>query len=680
MRRHGRSARTADGEQPGRALECGAGVASTEDRQQTAQIRVARDGTPRLTWPFKPAAVERVALPFQTVETINESRATREAERGWLFGLSEATQTSWHNKLIWGDNKLVAASLHAQFAGQIKLVYIDPPFDTGSDFSFRVRVGDETLTKTPSVIEELAYRDTWGAGRSSYLQMMYERLVLIHELLSDDGALYLHCGPTVSHYLKVLCDEIFGAENFRNEIIWKRKAGRGETNAAAIRFGVTTESILFYAKSSATKFRRQYSESNPDYIATKFTHVDSDGRRYQLDNLSSPSPRPNLTYEYKGYAPPPKGWAVSRERMEEMEREGRLYFPADKSKRIRRKRYLDELEGDTVDNLWSDIAPVNSMAAERVGFDTQKPLALLNRVIEAATEPGDLVADLFCGSGTTLVAAEQLGRRWIGCDLGRFAIHTTRKRLLDLRGCSPFEILNLGAYERQHWQQVTTGDELDRYLHFILELYDALPIEGYRHLHGKKANRLVHIGAVDAPVTIGEIEQVMDELADNDLAAADILGWEWEMGLHDVVGEEARRRGLDVRCRQIPREVMKVEVGDEVRFFELAYLELQVDRQNRSARVQLRDFVIASEELIPDEVRSKITQWSDYIDYWAVDFNFHDDTFHNEWQAFRTRETPTLSVESDWHDYEQPGRYAIVVKVIDIFGNDTTKLAEVVIK
>ena len=158
------------------------------------------------------------------------------------------------------------------------------------------------------------------------------------------------------------------------------------------------------------------------------------------------------------------------------------------------------------------------------------------------------------------------------------------------------------------------------------------------------------------------------------------LGWEWEMGLHDVVSEDARRRGLDVACRQIPREVMKADLGDEVRFFELAYLEVQVDRDKRSCRVQLRDFVIPSDELIPESVRSKVTQWSDYIDYWSVDFDFSDEVFHNQWQAYRTRETPMLAVESDWHDYEEPGRYAIVLKVIDIFGNDTTKLAEVQIR
>lgn len=212
--------------------------------------------------------------------------------------------------------------------------------------------------------------------------------------------------------------------------MWKRKAGRGETNAAAIRFGITAENILFYAKSRATPFTRQYTESNPDYIASKFTHTDPDGRRYRLDNITSPAYRPNLVYEYKGHAPPPKGWAVSRERMEQMDAEGRLFIPEDPSRRIQRKRYPDELEGETVDSLWTDIPPVNSQAVERTGYATQKPLALLERIIKASSEPGDLVADFFCGSGTTLVAAEQLDWRWIGCDLGRFAIHTTRKRLL----------------------------------------------------------------------------------------------------------------------------------------------------------------------------------------------------------------------------------------------------------
>jgi adenine-specific DNA-methyltransferase len=319
---------------------------------------------------------------------------------------------------------------------------------------------------------------------------------------------------------------------------------------------------------------------------------------------------------------------------------------------------------------------------ENVRYDTQKPLALAERVIAATTNTGDLIADFFCGSGTALVAAERLGRRWIGSDLGRFAIHTTRKRLLHIPDCKPFEIKNLGAYERQRWQQFTGKGMLRAYLDTILAFYRAEPVDGFMHLHGRKAGRMVHIGATDAPVTVDEAEEVMDEMADNGVEACDLLGWEWEMGLHDTIPERARRRGLDVRLLQIPREVMerRVTEADAVRFFELAYVDLDIRRQGREAAVVLKDFLIPSSDLIPAEVRDKIATWSDLVDYWSVDFDYRDDTFHNQWQAYRTRAEPKLATQSDWHEYPGPGRYAIVVKIIDIFGNDTTKLAEVVIR
>ncbi len=292
------------------------------------------------------------------------------------------------------------------------------------------------------------------------------------------------------------------------------------------------------------------------------------------------------------------------------------------------------------------------------------------------------MADFFCGSGTTLVAAEKHGRQWIGCDLGRFAIHTTRKRLLDITDCKPFEIRNLGAYERQRWQRESGNGRLTDYLDTILSFYRAEPVEGFTNLHGQKAGRMIHVGATDAPVTIDELEEVMDEMADNGIESCDVLGWEWEMGLHDTISETARRRGLDLRPLQIPREIIEpgVRDADAVRFFELAHVDLDVKRSKREVSVVLKDFAIPSEELIPHEVRERIESWSDLIDYWSVDFNYTDDTFHNQWQAYRTREEPKLARESDPHDYEEAGRHTIVVKIIDIFGNDTTKLAEVTVK
>ena len=339
-----------------------------------------------------------------------------------------------------------------------------------------------------------------------------------------------------------------------------------------------------------------------------------------------------------------------------------------------------------MEDLWNDIAPINSMSDERVAYATQKPKALLDRIIRASSNEGDLVADFFCGSGTTLAVAEKLGRRWLGCDLGRFAIHTTRKRLLDIPDCKPFEILNLGKYERKYWQmngisgrQKDSQKAIFEYLAFIINLYHAEPVIGFSHLHGRKAGRMVHVGATDAPVTLSEIIEALEECSANKLTALDVLGWEWEMGLHDVVGNEARRRGIDLRLLNIPREVMDkraVEAGD-VHFYELAYVETEVRGQGTEVQIALKDVIIPSLELVPLEVRDKVKKWSDYIDYWAVDWDFKEDTFHNQWQSYRTRKHSTLAAESDWHNYPSPGTYKLLVKIVDIFGNDTTKLLEV---
>jgi adenine-specific DNA-methyltransferase len=630
----------------------------------------------RLQWDGKPQQVERLILPFQTVETINESRATRERDAGSLFG-TPASGRAERNQLIWGDNKLVMSSLLRDFAGQVNLIYIDPPFDTGTDFSFRVQVGDADVTKEPSILEETAYRDTWGRGQSSYLQMLYERIVLIHELLAERGSLFLHLGSNVSHYGKVICDEVFGVGGYVNEIIWKRAHAHGDVGQGARHLGRLHDVILLYRKTTEATWNPQYEPYSEEMIDRDYRKMDADGRRYQLTPIDGPGgeAKGNPRYEFLGVT---RYWRFSRERMQEMYDQGTI-VQTKPGAVPRQKRYLDEMPGVALQDIWMVIPPVQGQSRERLGYATQKPVALLERIVNLASNEGDLIADLFVGSGTTAAAAEKLGRRWIVCDLGRFAIHTTRKRLLNIQGCRPFDIKNLGAYERQRWQVTTGNGALRAYLDTILAFYRAEPVEGFAHLHGRKANRMVHVGATDAPVTIDETEEVMDEMAENGVDACDLLGWEWEMGLHDTITERARRRGLDVRPRQIPREVMERQVtdADAVRFFELAHVDLDVRRQGHEACVVLKDFAIPSEDLIPPKVRESIQSWSDLIDYWSVDFDFSDEVFHNQWQAYRTREDPVLATQSDWHEYEEPGRYAIVVKIIDIFGNDTTKLAEV---
>jgi len=487
----------------------------------------------RLEWEGKPQQVERLTLPFQTVETINESRATRERDAGSLLETRAAGDTV-RNQLIWGDNKLVMSSLLREFAGQVKLIYIDPPFDTGADFAYRVSVGDESVEKLPSILEEHAYRDTWGRGRGSYLSMLYERLVLMHELLADDGSLFVHLDWHQGHYVKVLLDEIFGEGRFLNEIVWwYYNKFQGNIN----RFASNHDVIFWYAKGESYTFHRQR-EAREKPIKQIKRVWDKD--KQMIVNAKDPAT-------------------------------GKVLY--------------EESTERTVDDVWrlSMLQPADKI--ENVRYQTQKPLTIAERVIAASTDPGDLVADFFCGSGTALVAAERLGRRWIGCDLGRFAIHTTRKRLLNVPDCRPFDVKNLGAYERQRWQIASGNGALRAYLDTILAFYRAEPVEGFAHLHGRKANRMVHVGATDAPVTIDETEDVMDEMADNGIEACDLLGWEWEMGLHDTITERARRRGLDVRPRQIPREVMERQVteADAVRFFELAHVDLDVRRQGSEA-------------------------------------------------------------------------------------------------
>jgi len=355
---------------------------------------------------------------------------------------------------------------------------------------------------------------------------------------------------------------------------------------------------------------------------------------------------------------------------------------------------LDETQGRVIGDVWSDIMSFQqaSTSAEFMGYPTQKPEALLRRIISASSNPGDLVADFFCGSGTTLAVAEKLDRRWIGSDLGRFAVHTTRKRLLDIEGCKQFEILNLGNYERQYWSNISFGEDLDsdgrmsilEYVAFILKLYGATAISGGIQLHGKRNSAFVHVGSVASPVTIQEIEESVNECAVMKGSELHVLGWEWEMGLIDTLTNFAKSKGVKLLALQIPREIMEVEAArkGQIKFFELSYLETSIEKTRKEGEYVcvLEDFVIPNPELVPDEVRSKIKAWSDYVDYWAVDWDFQNDTFMPKWMDYRTKQDRTLSLKSATHTFDKPGKYKIMVKVVDIFGNDTTKILELVVK
>ena len=637
----------------------------------------------RLEWDGKSAEVPRLHLPLQVVETVNAPRA----DRGTLFEGGSAAPDEWHNMLIWGDNLHVLASLADRYAGQVDLIYIDPPFDSRQDYKVRIAVGDDDaaadqdLSKIASVIEEKAYRDTWGKNYESYAQMLYSRLLLMRELLSDRGSLFLHLAPNVSHLARVMLDEIFAGQ-FRAEIIWQRVTAHSDTKD----FGTIHDSILCFSKSENHIWNPQFRPYDQSYIESHYSNVDERGRRYQLGDLASPNPRPNMTYAWRGHEPPAYGWRYSTETMQRLHDEDRIWYPDDKSKRPRLKRFLDEMPGMPLGDVWDYIFPVNSQAQERIGYDTQKPEALLERIIRSSSDEDSIVLDCFAGSGTTPAVAERLGRRWIAVDIGRFAIHTARKRLLgtsgpDGTGCKPFVVANLGRYERQVWQLATTGEQLRAYLDFVIELYQAKPIRDARHVHGEQGARAIHVGSVDAPVSAQEIVDAADESSALGYHALDVLGWEFDMGLHELVQHEARARGVELRLRRIPREVMDPRAYDDVVFHELAYVKVDTDMKKQGVTVALRDFVLPNPDLVPPSIRDKITTWSDYIDYWAVDFTYgtsEGDTFHNQWQSYRTRANRSLEIAAQ-HDYDEPGTYTVLIKVIDIFGNDTTAKVEVTV-
>lgn len=342
------------------------------------------------------------------------------------------------NTLFYGDNLAILREYLPDES--VDLIYLDPPFN--SSRSYNVLFKDESGRESEAQIT--AFDDTWhwnqaaeetyhelvsegsprvadmvGALRKfiganqmmAYLVMMAARLVELHRVLKPTGSLYLHCDPTASHYLKVVLDAIFGPENFRNEIVWKRTT----THSDAKRWSPVSDTILYYTRSSLFTWNPQYAEHDAAYLVDKYRYDDKNGRGpYTLDNMTSPNPRPNMIYEWKGHASPPNGWRYSKETMAKLDTEGRIWYPEDKSKRPRLKRYLSEMAGRIHDNIWTDIFPINSQAAERLGYPTQKPLALLERIIQASSNPGDVVLDPFCGCGTTIAAAQKLGRSGSG--------------------------------------------------------------------------------------------------------------------------------------------------------------------------------------------------------------------------------------------------------------------------
>jgi DNA modification methylase len=655
-----------------------------------------------LIWPGKSTDVERTVLPFQSIEHIDEPREET-VVRPTLFSMDEGSgrQTGgWTNKLIWGDNKLILSSLvhgpmrqQIEEAGGLKLVYIDPPFDVGANFSVDIEVGDQSVTKEPSIIEEIAYRDTWGSGSDSFLSMIYPRLQLIKDLLAPDGSVLVHVDHRLQHYMKVILDEIFGKAAAIEEIIWYFNSGARSQNG----FGRRHNTIFRYAASPGANT------------------IFNDRGKGSFEKVRVP------------YSPD-------------------INIPASKA------HYYDE-EGKVRDDVWTIPIPGQNDKSERTGYPTQKPERLLDLAIAAYSNPGDLVADFFCGSGTTLAVAEKLDRKWIGVDLGRFAVHTSRKRVIGVqrylsaenRPYRAFEILNLGSYERQYFvgvdmslppeqREASSLQRREQFLNLILSAYGADRSEQMVGFHGIKENACVFVGPLDAPVTEDNVRKVIEFALKQKVTRVDVLGFEFEMGIKPAMSDEAKEIGITMTLRTIPNDVFDKRVisRGQAKFFDVGYLEVK-PRQDKSGdvSVELSDFGVfyAQEDadsaaaglrngaakvvidggqvvrvskdkkgIAKKEVLTK--QWADWIDYWAVDFDFESQKelievedgektksvwtgryiFENEWQDFRTKTDRKIKLISAPHTYDTPGEYKIAVKVVDVFGNDTTKVVKLKVK
>jgi adenine-specific DNA-methyltransferase len=643
------------------------------------------------------------ALPMQKIEGIDEPRREAAANQQLtLFEQQNPRVDDFRNRLVWGDNKLVMASLLQEFKGKVDLIYIDPPFDVGADFSMSVAIGDEqeAVQKEQSTLEMVAYRDIWGKGTDSFLQMIYERLVLARELLSDKGLIYVHMGWVVSHQVKSILDDVFGNTQFLNQVIWKRQAAHSDIGQGSKHLGRLHDVILLYSKSEEFTWNMQYEPYSEDYITKFYKHLEpKTNRRYALDNTSGPggASKGNPHYEFRGVT---KYWRYSQERIEKLYSEGRL----EQSKSggdWRYKRYLDEMPGVSIQDLWTDVSAIQSASLEGTGYATQKPEKLLERIINLASNEGDLVADFFCGSGTTGAVAERLGRKWIMADLGRFAIHTSRKRLIELQRTlhkegkpyRAFDVYNLGRYERQWWQQERLQGADTEHRRVILEFFSAEVLTSTPSplLHGRKAGAFCHVDGIDSMFTRDEAKAVAQATAAAGGRECYCLAWEFEMDLHLLVNALATELGVKLKLIQIPREIMEKNRKAPPPFLEVALLAAEAvykkgEKNNTGGKtvdLKLTQFLPSLAEVPTKELEAirerAIRSGFDFIDFWAIDFNWQPGKpFTHDWQDYRTRKDRSLKTISDAaYQYPAPGKYIACVKVVDTFGCDTSITVEV---
>ncbi len=682
-----------------------------------------------LIWNGKSNEVTSVSLPFQIIEQVDEPRKEKAPQihpkdpsfqkmnkkqkeeaissfyENSLFDTRGRQQKGWTNKLIWGDNKLILSSLKSgpmreeiERNGGIKLIYIDPPFDVGADFSMDIEIGGsagsptETFHKEPNILEEIAYRDTWGKGADSFIAMIYERLILMRDLLADDGSIVVHMGDKVSHYVRSVLSEVFGEANYRNTIIIPRGIKNVQAQFDDIRGLSTGHDYLFLFSKDENKRLKKLSLPGVESAPGKW------------DTFWRGTDRPTMRYELFGIKPNSGQWRWSEDRAKLAKANYEDYIKnhsnenldeyymrnLDKGNELNLLRlgpnesvqyYVPPRDYKLASTLWNSVRTKGSAT----NYITEKHEELIFVIIDWLSNEGDIVADFFAGSGTTAAVAEKLGRKWIATDLGKFAIHTTRKRMIGIqrelqkqgKDFRAFEILNLGKYERTHYIGVNMNlreEERARqlqqkendFLNLILTAYKAQKIDGSSAFHGKKNTRHVVVGPINLPVSRLFVEWIILEARKINISNIDILAFEFEMGLFPGIQEEAKNKGLDIALKYIPRDVFDKRAieKDQVVFHDVSYLEVKFHKKEADKRkkdglpllaVELADFAVHYSQNKLDTVvdglkngksrvildngkiykivksktgeisRALLTEkWTDWIDYWSVDFDFEN--------------------------------------------------------
>ena len=654
---------------------------------------------------------KRNKVTLQTNELVLPTKS-----KGGLFSFTGQAvkgdvKKEWLNRMIYGDNLLAMQALLAgdpqtkmpSMRGKIDLIYIDPPFDSKADYRTKIHLPSTDIEAMPTVIEQHAYSDTWKDGTVSYLEMMVPRLILMRELLSEQGSIYVHIDWHVGHYVKVIMDEIFGKDNFINEIVWRRAYSHNDGN----KFGCIHDTLFLYSKSNNYFFNRVFITRNEEETVEEYSYIDEKtGKRYKSVSMNAAGQGEPKDFGKRGLLHPPGGthWRWSQDRINQALKEDIIFFTGNGTPRY--KQFAENIEGKQIQDLWFDFMAISSQAKEKLNYGTQKPEQLVERMIQASCPENGLVADFFAGSGTTGAVAEKLKRNWIMSDLGKPAVMVMRKRLID-QDAKPFLYQSIGDYQKEQFEKSafrTIGD----LSHVIINLYGALPFppqEGVPNNLGydKRTKTLVFVDSPSKMTGYNTLKKAQ-ELRAGFMGGWDkvvVLGWNFVTDIGKIL-ENTKDDKLEVLV--IPPDLLdqlktkasyeKLIKTGKIKFSSLQYLtikpiKVKQEKESDIIEVELDNYTLLSPDALPLDQKNKEkleeVMGEDplaLIEYWSIDPDYDGETFRSKWQDYRQ------NTENDADEFrvvkkaklEVPkvnGKRKVCVKAVDVFGFESATVQEV---